>query len=42
MSEFCTIYPERQDYKENDIWKFYIMGEELQEPERISKPKVAI
>lgn len=31
MSETCTVYPERSDYAENEIWKYYIVGEELQE-----------
>jgi hypothetical protein len=36
MSETCTIYPERSDYTENEIWKYYIIGEELQDPKEAS------
>jgi len=37
MSETCTLYPERSDYRENEIWKQYIGGEELPEQEE-TKP----
>ena len=35
MKDTCTIYQTRSDYKENEIWDFYILGEELPE-----KPEV--
>ena len=31
MADTCTIYQKRSDYKENEIWEFYILGEELPE-----------
>jgi len=28
MDEFCTVYSERSDYKENEIWRYHIVGKE--------------
>ena len=31
MGEYCVVYPERSDYRENEMWLYYIVGEELSE-----------
>lgn len=34
--EFCVMYPERSDYRENKIWRYHIVGKELLEQEEIN------
>lgn len=29
MDEYCVIYPERSDYTENEMWRCYIVGEQI-------------
>jgi len=31
MDEYCVVYPERSDYKENYMWNYYIVGNGLTE-----------
>lgn len=35
MADKCTIYQTRSDYTENEIWDFYILGEELPEKREV-------
>jgi len=29
--ETCVLYSERTDYRDNEVWRYHIVGKELQE-----------